>query len=224
MLLSDGFVHSSSTHLIIKTNGNLSEVDLWHLVIQSKVVINPHYSYGLSNQEYRPAIASLILILPVSPSVPFQMSGARTFDKIKLSYHVRHVYVKVQFRLDFLTLFMIEVCRELTRNLFPPDDPWISYLCKLYIDIWFIFYLFYLYWLMGKGMAYGGLPFPGTGCPVPDVANTYLIWNVWCMVYCFLQLSTSLRCPRPWTMFTKKQIGLVSMDLLLYHIYLLYSG
>ena len=31
---------------------------------------------------------------------------------------------------------------------------------------------------MEKGMAYGGLPFPGTGCPVLDVVNIYLIWNV----------------------------------------------
>ena len=38
-------------------------------------------------------------------------------------------------------------------------------------------HLFYLYWLMEKGMAYGGLPFPGTGCPVPDVTDIYLIWN-----------------------------------------------
>ena len=30
---------------------------------------------------------------------------------------------------------------------------------------------------MGDGMAYGALPFPGTGCPVPDVGNIYLIWN-----------------------------------------------
>ena len=109
------------------------------------------------------------------------------------------MYVKVQFRLDFLTFFMIEVRRELTRNLFPPNDLWVGYLRKLYIDIWFTFkslidgvcHLFYLYWLMGKGVAYGGLPFPGTGCPVPDVANTYLIWNVWCMVYCFYN------CPPP---------------------------
>ena len=27
-------------------------------------------------------------------------------------------------------------------------------------------------------VAFGGLPFPGTGCPEPDVANIYLIWNV----------------------------------------------
>ena len=36
----------------------------------------------------------------------------------------------------------------------------------------------YLYWLMGKGMAYGGLSIPATGCPVQDVANIYLIWNI----------------------------------------------
>ena len=30
---------------------------------------------------------------------------------------------------------------------------------------------------MGEGMAYGGLPFPGTGCPVPDVGNIYLVWS-----------------------------------------------
>ena len=29
--------------------------------------------------------------------------------------------------------------------------------------------------LMGKGMAYGDLPFPCTGCPLPDVGNIYLI-------------------------------------------------
>ena len=32
------------------------------------------------------------------------------------------------------------------------------------------------YW-WGEGVAYGGLPFPGTGCPVPDVGNIYLVWN-----------------------------------------------
>ena len=26
---------------------------------------------------------------------------------------------------------------------------------------------------MGEGMAYGGLPFPDTGCPVPDVYIYY---------------------------------------------------
>ena len=28
---------------------------------------------------------------------------------------------------------------------------------------------------MGEGMAYGGMSFLGTGCPVPDVI--YLLWN-----------------------------------------------
>ena len=30
--------------------------------------------------------------------------------------------------------------------------------------------------LMGKEMACGGLPVPGTDCPVPNVGNIYLIW------------------------------------------------
>ena len=33
---------------------------------------------------------------------------------------------------------------------------------------------FYLYWLMGKGMAYGALPFPATSFPVQGVANIHL--------------------------------------------------
>ena len=28
---------------------------------------------------------------------------------------------------------------------------------------------------MGEGMAYG-LPFLGTGCPVPDAGDIYLVW------------------------------------------------
>ena len=39
------------------------------------------------------------------------------------------------------------------------------------------------YQTVGEGMAYGGLPFPGAGFPVSDVANIYLIWNDWCMVF-----------------------------------------
>ena len=35
----------------------------------------------------------------------------------------------------------------------------------------------FLYKLMGKGMAYGGLPFPVTGYQVPAVNNIYL-WKV----------------------------------------------
>ena len=62
-----------------------------------------------------------------------------------------------------------------------------GYLHELYIVYkWFTFksltdgvcHLFYLYWLMGEGMVYGDMPFPGTGCPVPGVANFYLMWNV----------------------------------------------
>ena len=64
---------------------------------------------------------------------------------------------------------------------------WFGCLDELDIDIWFTFksltdgvcHLFNLYWLMGKGMAYGGLPFTGTGCPVPDVVNIYFIRNIW---------------------------------------------
>ena len=37
-----------------------------------------------------------------------------------------------------------------------------------------MWHLFYLYWRMKQGIAHGGLPFPGTDCPVPDVANIYL--------------------------------------------------
>ena len=29
--------------------------------------------------------------------------------------------------------------------------------------------------LMGKGIASGGLPFPGTDCPIPDVDNLCLL-------------------------------------------------
>ena len=29
--------------------------------------------------------------------------------------------------------------------------------------------------LMGEGMACGGLPFPGTDCPIPDVDNICLL-------------------------------------------------
>ena len=42
---------------------------------------------------------------------------------------------------------------------------------------------------MGKGMAYGALPFPGTGCPVPDVANIYFeLSNVWVIVSTIVHL------------------------------------
>ena len=64
--------------------------------------------------------------------------------------------------------------------------------------------------LMGEGKACGGLPFLGTGCPVPDVGNIYLIWNDWYMGYCSCTyLPPSLGCKKnnkkngldnlPWT-------------------------
>ena len=34
-------------------------------------------------------------------------------------------------------------------------------------------------------MAYVGLPFPGTGCPVPDVVYDYLLWNNLCAGHSF---------------------------------------
>ena len=45
--------------------------------------------------------------------------------------------------------------------------------------------------LMGEGMACGGLPFPGTGCPILDVDNLGLLWidfNVWDAVSIFKHL------------------------------------
>ena len=41
---------------------------------------------------------------------------------------------------------------------------------------------------MGEGMAYGGLSFPGTGCPIPDVDNLCLLcmdFYVWDAVSIF---------------------------------------
>ena len=45
--------------------------------------------------------------------------------------------------------------------------------------------------LMGEGVACGGLPFPGTGCPIPDVDNLCLScidFYVWDAVYIFNHL------------------------------------
>ena len=42
--------------------------------------------------------------------------------------------------------------------------------------------------LMGEGMACGGLPFPGTGCPIPDVDYLCLLcidFYVWDAVFTF---------------------------------------
>ena len=43
---------------------------------------------------------------------------------------------------------------------------------------------------MGEGMVYGGLPFPDTGCPVPDVYIYYVpgIINVWDTVSTYIHL------------------------------------
>ena len=45
--------------------------------------------------------------------------------------------------------------------------------------------------LMGEGMARGGLPFSGTGCPIPDVDNLCLLcidFYVWDAVSIFNHL------------------------------------
>ena len=87
------------------------------------------------------------------------------------------------------------------------------------LDIWFTFksltdggcHLLYLYSLMGDRIAYGCLFFPGTGCPVPDITNIYVIWNAWATV------STTVHPPRmfpPTDFLFEKRIGLVSMGLL----------
>ena len=89
----------------------------------------------------------------------------------------------------------------LDRRCVPPWWPLdcFGYLLELYIDICLIFesltggvcHLYYLYWLMAKGIVYGGQPFPDTGCPLSDVTNIYLMK---CLMYglLFLRLSTSL--------------------------------
>ena len=74
---------------------------------------------------------------------------------------------------------------------------------------------------MGKGVAYSGLPFPGTGCPVPAVANILdnEMFNVWAAV------STIVHLPKlfpPTDFLFQKGIGLVSMDLL-YIIFTYYT-
>ena len=60
-------------------------------------------------------------------------------------------------------------------NVFPSDGLWIGLVTYLNCGVC---HLFYLYRLVEKGMAYGGLPFPGTGGPVPNVANIHFLWNV----------------------------------------------
>ena len=43
---------------------------------------------------------------------------------------------------------------------------------------------------MGEGMPYGSLPFPGTGCPVPDASIYYVPdkINVWDTDFTFIHL------------------------------------
>ena len=51
--------------------------------------------------------------------------------------------------------------------------------------------------LMGEGMACGGLPFPGTGCPIPDVDNLCLLcieFYVWDAVPIFNHLPRMFFC------------------------------
>ena len=45
----------------------------------------------------------------------------------------------------------------------------------------------------GEGMAWGDLPFPDTGCPVPDVGYVYLVWNGLCERHCFCSYSPALK-------------------------------
>ena len=40
-------------------------------------------------------------------------------------------------------------------------------------------------WRGKERVTYGGMPFASTSCPVLDVVNIDLIWNEWCIGYCF---------------------------------------
>ena len=66
--------------------------------------------------------------------------------------------------------------------------------------------------LMGKGIAYGGLPFPGIGCPPLNVAYMYLVWyNDWDNISIFVHL------PRMFLFSDyrfEKRIGQIIMNLL----------
>ena len=76
---------------------------------------------------------------------------------------------------------------------------------------------------MGEGMANGGLPFPDTGCPVPDVYIYGVpdMINVWDTASTFTHLS--------W-MFSHKDILFLATDFIiqngppLYQIYMLNLG
>ena len=56
---------------------------------------------------------------------------------------------------------------------------------------------------MGRRLACGGLPFPGTGFPVLDFSDIYLVWNYSCAGYVFCNYPTPWRfCPQ---IFSKKK-------------------
>ena len=59
------------------------------------------------------------------------------------------------------------------------------------LDPWYRTWHVIMCLLMGEGMACGGLPFPGTGCPTPDVDNLCLLcidFYVWDAVSIFNHL------------------------------------
>ena len=66
-------------------------------------------------------------------------------------------------------------------NMFPPDDlssgPYTQSIIRFFFLVYqaavSIFYTSNLYW-WGKGWPVDGLPFPDTGCPVPDVSIYYM--------------------------------------------------
>ena len=65
-----------------------------------------------------------------------------------------------------------------------------------------------------EGMACGGLPFSGTGCPIPDVWQYLLVmyWLIFGMLFLFLTISVGYFCP--WTLLFKWQTEQVAMDLI----------
>ena len=67
-------------------------------------------------------------------------------------------------------------------------------------------FVIYTFQWMGKGVSYGGLFFPETGCPVPDAYFYYVpdVINVWIL---FLYLSSSLGCFRPRTLFSNNGLN-----------------
>ena len=82
-------------------------------------------------------------------------------------------------------------------------SPW-----RMFHSILFSYlFVFLSYW------CYGGLPFPDTGCPVPDV-YIYYVPDMINVSTLFLHLSTSLGCFRPRTFFFEQRIGQYRMGLL----------